>query len=64
MHPNNRPWDRILADYMTGEDGASAGEYALLLSVLAGCIIMILHVLGRRMDREFLGLANLIEPYQ
>jgi Flp pilus assembly pilin Flp len=50
-----------LAAYLLDEDGASAGEYALLLTVLCGCIMMILHVLGRHMDRTIETVANLIE---
>ncbi len=64
MHPDTWLRGHALAAYLTGEDGASAGEYALVLAVLAGCIIMILHVLGRHMDKSFLAIANLIEPYQ
>jgi Flp pilus assembly pilin Flp len=64
MNPDIRLWGQALADYITDEGGASAGEYALILGVLAGCIIMILHSLGRHMDRTFETVANLIEPYQ
>ena len=62
MDPDCRPGRHVLVRYFTGEDGASAAEYALILTVLAGCIMMILHVLGRHMDRTLETVANFIEP--
>jgi Flp pilus assembly pilin Flp len=44
---------RLLADYAGSSDGASAGEYALMLTVLGGCAIIILHSLGHSMNQIF-----------
>lgn len=62
MDPYRRPWARALAAYFIDEDGASAAEYALLITVLGGCIMMVLHVLGRHMDRTIETVANFITP--
>jgi Flp pilus assembly pilin Flp len=37
---------RILTPYASSEYGASAGEYALLLAIVAGCAVVALHHLG------------------
>ena len=58
MYPRIRTWASVLSAYFSNEDAASAAEYALILTVLGGCALIILHVLGARMGSIFNKVAN------
>jgi Flp pilus assembly pilin Flp len=51
---------RTLRAFVAAEEGSSAAEYAILLFVLSGCAIFILHSLGHKADRAFLGAAKVL----
>jgi Flp pilus assembly pilin Flp len=44
---------RGLTAYLSGEAGAAAVEYAVLLLVIGGCAAIVFHVLGRHIDTAF-----------
>ncbi|HEY2179120.1 MAG TPA: hypothetical protein VGH15_11095 [Caulobacteraceae bacterium] len=46
-----------MAAYAHDEGGAAASEYALLLTILAGCAVIMWHHLGHNIDRVFVKLA-------
>ncbi|HXU99542.1 MAG TPA: hypothetical protein VG166_03480 [Caulobacteraceae bacterium] len=51
------PISRRIAPYTLDEGGAAASEYALMLTILAGCGVILMHHLGHRIGAVFTRIA-------
>jgi Flp pilus assembly pilin Flp len=49
---------RRMAAYARDEGAATASEYALMLTILAGCGVILMHHLGHRIDAVFTRVAG------
>lgn len=48
----------LIAKFMKEEDGATAVEYALMVALIAGVIVVTVTVLGGKVDSVFTTITN------